>query len=152
MDPTRQSGLKPTILSVIKGDGQAALGSLLVVFGFISLPMIIFNEPKQAYLGLLVPLAGLVLLSVRVRVIRGVFSEGEEVVARVASCVVVQGLGSIPTSSTKLTYHFRGEDYEVQTYLFSKRYWRRPFDAGDEILLVVDARNPKRVFPRDLFI
>lgn len=153
MDATRHSELKPTLLNVIKRDGLAATGTLLVVVGFVFVPMIVFNEPRQAYFGLLIPLVGSTLICWRVMAIRGVFSKGEEVVATVASCVVGQFGENIPTSVTKFAYRFHGEKYEVQTYLFSKkRYWGAAFKAGDEVVLVVDSKNPKRVFPRDLFV
>jgi hypothetical protein len=152
MIATRNSGPKPKILRIVTTDGLSVCGLILALPGVIFLPMIMYEVPERAYFGLLFPLSGLVLLYARAKLIRRVFSGGEEVTARVSSSVVIQGAGNIPEWRTRLAYNFRGKEYEVQTYLFSKSFRRPILSPGNEVVLILDPSNPSRVFVRDLFL
>jgi len=141
---------RPSILRIIDSDYAAALALLLLVlfwllFGMLSV-LHLFDLQILRYLVIGLTAGSLMLLAWRCWLIRRIFTEG------------VETLGEI---RQVWFYHERGQ--LVVTYIWEKRpvqknsmipknNYTKTLQEGQQIPLMVDRRQPKRAFLRDLYL
>ena len=141
---------RPSILRIIDSDYAAALALLLLVlfwllFGMLSV-LHLFDLQILRYLVIGLTAGSLMLLAWRCWLIRRIFTEG------------VETLGEI---RQVWFYHERGQ--LVVTYIWEKRpvqknsmipknNYTKTLQEGQQIPLMIDRRQPKRAFLRDLYL
>lgn len=141
---------RPSILRIIDSDYAAALALLLLVlfwllFGMLSV-LRLFDLQILRYLATGLTAGSLIVLAWRCWLIRRIFTEG------------VETLGEI---RQVWFYHERGQ--LVVTYIWEKRpvqknsmipknNYTKTLQEGQQIPLMVDRRQPKRAFLRDLYL
>lgn len=141
---------RPSILRIIDSDYAAALALLLLVlfwllFGMLSV-LRLFDLQILRYLATGLTAGSLIVLAWRCWLIRRIFTEG------------VETLGEI---RQVWFYHERGQ--LVVTYIWEKRpvqknsmipknNYTKTLQEGQQIPLMIDRRQPKRAFLRDLYL
>lgn len=141
-------GFRPRRTKIVTQDEVALTGLILTFSGFIFVPMTVVGVPPDAFLGLLISIAGFIIVLWRLRYVSRVFAEGYEVKGRV---ILIRMYMATSYFLTKIAYCAQGQDYEVDKGIWSSRFWKRPVKVGEEIALIVDPKNPRRIFLMDRF-
>lgn len=148
----------PSILRMIRMDTLAQLPVLLLI---IFLPSIAWVGASNAQVypkiwGDLFPFAAILIvicvpfLIWRILHIRALFSRAIEIKGRVKTIFTGPPYSKYGQKALVYTYEYDGQRFN-RSYNVPARWFNR-LKPGDELALIIDPADPKRVFIRDLFI
>ena len=146
---------RPCILWISNQDLLASLGIVLVICSLTFVVLVVLITllgvvvtPKESSAVILILSIGVVfvgtaLLRWRIRFVRKFLERGEEVKAHVTECRMSM-LPSRRHALAELAYNFQGKEYRITRKVMMKTMFKPPYEAGDEVILVLDPDNPKR--------
>jgi hypothetical protein len=142
---------RPTFARIVTNDYAAFLGlafPLLAPVLFILFALLDgVPVPTTLVYFVIIPsvVFGLVLLAWRLHLIRAVFESGHEVPATISGVWFYRDRGRI-----EYIYTFQGQKYRGGNAIMKNKR-TLAFQPGDQVLVAVDRKHPKRAFIRDLY-
>ena len=145
---------QPAFTKIIKTDYLAFLSFIFAVGPWGIYLLIILTEGSKSDVSALVgftlsvaviPVVALGGLLWRVGLIKAVFRNGEEREAMITRSFFQRGQGHVDYA-----FQYQGQEYESSDFVVSSAN-TRTMQPGRQVTVVVDRRNPKRAFIRDLY-
>ncbi|MGD0004806.1 MAG: hypothetical protein ABSE06_11335 [Anaerolineaceae bacterium] len=141
---------RPSILRIIDSDYAAALALLLLVlfwllFGMLSV-LRLFDLQILRYLATGLTAGSLIVLAWRCWLIRRIFTDGVETLGEVRQIWFYRERGQLV-----VTYIWEKRPVQKNS-MIPKNNYTKTLQEGQQIPLMVDRRQPKRAFLRDLYL
>ena len=141
---------RPSILRIIDSDYAAALALLLLVlfwllFGMLSV-LHLFDLQILRYLVIGLTAGSLMLLAWRCWLIRRIFTDGVETLGEVRQIWFYRERGQLV-----VTYIWEKRPVQKNS-MIPKNNYTKTLQEGQQIPLMIDRRQPKRAFLRDLYL
>jgi hypothetical protein len=141
---------RPSLKRIIDVDYTAQVSVLFppVSWG-ICLVLTILQGSDFAFSSITALAVTIISLSVliwRVRTLYSVFADGFEVPAIIHSVSFFRGRGRV-----EYVYTYQGQKY-LSGNAVQKTRWAEALKVGDQVIVVVDRKKPKRAFIRDLYL